>query len=235
MTVDRQIPQDPVIGKWLDYSFVMLKDDINKIRLFNLKNPFLSYNCGVEGSFQEALAKEKFYSEYNDTESEQELLKNKALKRKHPVNFTKNGDEIDCNLLFETESEMDNGRNRVLRKKTRTEETNHLNYSSVQLHTSTTQQNDSSSATSIANNNFATFNPIIRSCLADQNAVLATGSSIPLGADDDIQIVFAPDEMEKIAEKEALPQTITTYPTSSYIVLDSSTSPDANCKLLGAF
>lgn len=54
----------------------------------------LSFNTA---SLKDALARERFYEQFSNTESELEYLKRKDLKRKHPVSV----DLIDANHLFD--------------------------------------------------------------------------------------------------------------------------------------
>lgn len=99
--IDRSNPKDPVKGEWLEFSFVMLKDDLSKFSSYTSQGIYFTVILFFYWKgFEEAIAKEKLYSEYRNTESEREDKKRKALKRKHPVNMRSTGSEIDVNDMI---------------------------------------------------------------------------------------------------------------------------------------
>ncbi|KAJ6643511.1 hypothetical protein Bhyg_08473 [Pseudolycoriella hygida] len=76
MKVNVLDPENPVIGEWLEFSYVMLKEDL---------------------SDDENANKENFDNEFRNTESDCENERRKLLKRKHSVSSLVTGSESDVN------------------------------------------------------------------------------------------------------------------------------------------
>ncbi|KAJ6648000.1 hypothetical protein Bhyg_03225 [Pseudolycoriella hygida] len=74
---NRKNPTEPDLNEWKQYPFVLIKDCID--------------------SYDTAISAEILYSQYQNSEAEQEALRIKKLKRLHPVKTHANGHEIDVN------------------------------------------------------------------------------------------------------------------------------------------